>query len=344
MPDPDQFVPLSKARLPLFVGIDLGGTNTKLGLVDELGRTLAYHSVATDAHHGPEDAVARMAEGVDYLVKQAGAQKKDLARVGLATPGPMDIPSGMLLTPGNLPDWWNFPIRDRVSQACTLPVRFANDANAAAYGEYWQGAGIECQSMVMITLGTGVGGGIVIGDLLVEGAHSCGGECGHILIDPSDDAPRDSLEKTGSLEAYCGSYGVVGRAVAALEAGRKSLLAEMHARGEEITPLDIAEAADRGDQLARQVVLDTAHYLALGIVNFVHTIDPEYVVLGGGMTFGGAGSPLGEEFLQKIRDVARHRLLPPLRPTLRVEFARLGGDAGYLGAAGLARLEHQRVQ
>ncbi len=340
MPDTEQFLTLAAAQRPLFVGVDVGGTNIKIGLVDDSGRTLAYHSVPTEEERGAEDASRRIAEGVAYLLKKAGATNSDVARVGLATPGPMDITKGLLLTPGNLPAWWNFPIRDRVAELCGLPVRYANDANAAAFGEFWCGAGVNVHSMVLLTLGTGIGGGIVVGDMLIEGAHSCGGECGHILIDPRDDARRDTLDKTGSLEAYCGSYAVVGRARDALESGRASTLAKVRAANKELTPLDIAKAAEGGDDLAREVVMETARYLALGIVTLIHTIDPDSVVLGGAMNFGGAGSPLGEAFLQRVHDETRPRLLLPLQKSLRIDFAQLGGDAGYIGAAGLARLEH----
>lgn len=344
MPDPNHFVALADAQRPLFVGIDVGGTNIKIGLLDDSGCTLAYHAVPTEAERGAEDASRRMAEGVAHTLKQVGATIEDVARLGLATPGPMDLSKGMLLTPGNLPKWWNFPIRDRMSDECGLPVRFANDANAAAFGEFWRGAGVSAHSMVLLTLGTGIGGGIVVGDLLVEGANGCGGECGHILVDPSEDAPRDSLDKTGSLEAFCGSYAVVGRANQALDAGRDSTLAGVRSSGQELTPLAIAEAAGAGDELAHEVVMETARYLGLGIVTLIHTIDPDSVVLGGAMNFGGAGHPLGEAFLQKVYNVAQSRLLPPLREKLRIEFAQLGGDAGFIGAAGLARLEHLRKE
>lgn len=338
MPDPSQFTSAADAKIPFFAGIDVGGTNIKIGLVDDLGRTLAYHTVPTQPDRGPEDAAQRMGEGVGQVIKQAGVEN-DVVRVGLATPGPLDLSTGMLLSPGNLPGWWNFPIRDRVSEHCRLPVRYANDANAAAYGEYWSGAASKFHSMVLLTLGTGIGGGIVVGDTLIEGAHGCGSECGHILVDSGPDARRDSLDKAGSLEAYCGAYGVVGRTNDLLDAGRKSSLAKIRDGGE-ITPLDISEAAEAGDSLAREVVMQTAHYLGLGIVTLIHTIDPDSVVLGGAMTFGGAGQPLGEEFLQRIRDVVRPRLLDSLREVLQIDFAQLGGDAGYIGAAGLARLEH----
>jgi len=343
MPSPRQLIAVEDAKTPLFAGIDVGGTNIKIGLVDDLGRTLAYHTVPTQSDRGPEDAAKRMGEGVRQVVEQAGAEKEGVVHVGLATPGPLDLKTGMLLTPGNLPGWWNFPIRDRVSEHCHLPVRYANDANAAAYGEFWSGTASEFHSMVLLTLGTGVGGGIVVGDTLIEGAHGCGSECGHILIDSSPDARRDSLDKAGSLEAYCGAYAVVDRTNDLLEAGRESSLAKIR-EGGEITPLDISKAAEAGDGLAREVVMQTAHYLSLGIVTLIHTIDPDSVVLGGAMTFGGAGHPLGEEFLQRIRDVVRPRLLDTLREVLQIEFAQLSGDAGYIGAAGLARLEHMQIR
>jgi len=338
------FLPLSDAESPLLVGIDVGGTNIKLGLLDDQGRTLAYHTIPTEEEKGPNDATRRMGLGIEQLLQQSCAAPSDIARVGLATPGPMDLEAGMLLNPGNLPQWWDFPIRQRMSDECGLPVRYANDANAAAYGEYWRGAGSQFHSMVLLTLGTGIGGGIIVGDHLIEGAHGCGSECGHVLIDPSDDAPRDTLEKSGSLEAFCGAYAVVGRAQAALDEGHQSSLAKVAGSGTEITPLDVAQAAEAGDQMARHVVMDTAEYLALGIVTLIHAIDPDSVVLGGAMTFGGAGHPLGEAFLQRVRDQTLPRLLQPLRKTLRIEFAQLGGDAGYIGAAGLARLEHQQLQ
>jgi len=344
MPDSSEFIAVADAQKPFFAGIDVGGTNIKIGLVDDLGRTLAYHTIPTEVELGPEDATRRMAAGVAQCAEQAGASMADVARVGLATPGPLTLDTGMLLTPGNLPGWWNFPIRDRVSEHCGKPVRYANDANAAAYGEYWCGAAANCHSMVLLTLGTGIGGGIVVRDLLIEGAYGCGSECGHILVDSSPDARRDSLDKGGSLEAYCGAYGVVGRANDALDAGEASSLAEIRTAGNEITPLDIAKAAEAGDKLARKVVMDTAHYLALGLVTLIHTIDPDSVVLGGAMNFGGSGHSLGDEFLQKITEDIRPRLLPALQETLKVSFAKLGGDAGYIGAAGLARLEHQAAE
>lgn len=331
------------AKPPYYVGLDVGGTNIKIGLVDDAGQTLAYHTMPTEQDKGAEDACGRMAAVVTDLVARAGIAKSDIARAGIATPGPMDISAGRILRPGNLPGWWDFPIRARLADHLGLPITFANDANAAAYGEFWLGAGAQYDSLVLITLGTGIGGGIIIRDTLVEGAHSCGGECGHILVNPAKDAWQDSLGKSGSLEAYAGAGAVVRRATDALGASEASSLARRHRSGEPITPRMVAEEAERGDALARNVVMETAYWLAIGIVTFVHTIDPDAVVLGGAMNFGGSTSPLGREFLQKIRDEVRPRLLEPLRGVEKIEFATLEGDAGYIGAAGLARLEKRKL-
>jgi glucokinase len=330
------------ATKPLYLGVDVGGTNIKIGLVDDAGETLAYYSMPTEQDKGAEDACGRMARAVAKLIADAGVRREDVVRTGIATPGPMDIPAGTILRPGNIPGWWDFPIRDRLSSHLDMPVTFANDANAAAYGEFWRGAGAQHESMVLLTLGTGIGGGIIINDMLVEGAHSCGGECGHIIVNPTKDAWQDSLGNTGSLEAYACAGAVIRRATDMLGASEASSLARRHRTGEAITPRMVAEEAERGDTLARNVVMETAYWLAIGIVTFVHTIDPSAVVLGGAMNFGGPNNPLGREFLQKIRDYVRPRLLEPLRDTVQIEFASLGGDAGYVGAAGLARLEQRK--
>ena len=337
-----QLISAAQSQKPYFVGIDVGGTNIKFGLVDDAGQTLAYHSMPTEQDKGAEDACARMKQAVQKLIDDARVAKSDVVRAGLATPGPMDIAKGMTLRPGNLPGWWDFPIRDRVSHHIGIPVTFANDANAAAYGEFWSGAGKQFHSLVLLTLGTGVGGGIIIGDTLVEGEHSCGSECGHILINPAENAPMDSLGKRGSLESYANASAVVDRALAAMGSAANTSLAKRRAAGEPITPQLVAQEAERGDEVARRVIMETAYWLAIGIVTFIHTIDPDAIVLGGAMTFGGNDSEVGRAFLQRIRDEVRPRILEPLRDTVRIEFASLGGDAGYIGAAGLARLEGKK--
>jgi glucokinase len=337
-----QRIDVQQAQAPFFAGVDVGGTAVKIGLVDDLGRTFAYTSIATEQERGPQDAVERIAESVRQAASQSGLTLDDLASIGLGTPGTMDIPAGMVLEPPNLPAWRHFPIRDRLSEASGRPVAFANDASAAAYGEFWIGSGAEFPSIVLLTLGTGVGGGIIVGDMSIDGENSHGSECGHIIIDFHDTARMCGCGQRGHLEAYASATAVVKRTQEALDAHRESSLQEAVAKGEKLTSLLVAQHAEKGDSLAVEIVDDTALYLGVGIVSFMHTIDPGAVILAGAMNFGGIESELGRRFLDRIREVVRGRTFPVLAKRTVVDFASLGADAGYIGAAGIARAAYHR--
>lgn len=338
-----RFLPVGDAQPPLFAGVDVGGTSVKIGIVDDLGRPLGWTSIATDATRGPDDGTRRIGQAVCQLIDQIGLPREQVAGVGLGTPGTMDIPAGMLLDPPNLPGWIDFPIRDRLSQECQLPVSFTNDAAAAAYGEYWVGSGKSLPSMVMLTLGTGIGGGIIINDKSIDGEHSHGAECGHIIIDCRDDARVCSCGQPGHLEAYASALAVIRRTQEALDAGARTSIGQRLSAGETLTPLLLAQEAEAGDALALEIVLDTARYLGIGLTSLMHTIDPSCVVLGGAMTFGGNASPLGRRFIERIREEVRRRAFPVVAKT-PIEYAALGGDAGYIGAAGMARAQVGRRQ
>jgi glucokinase len=337
MPDTRQFIPLSQARAPFFVGVDVGGTSIKLGVVDDEGRPLSWTCLPTRVENGPADAVARVAVALDQVLSAAGLRAERIARVGLGTPGTMDVARGILLAPGNLPGWWNFPIRDELSRAVGLKVTFANDARSAAYGEYWAGSGRIWHSMILFTLGTGVGGGIVIGETLVEGEHSAGSELGHLIIDHHSDARLCSCGLRGHVEAYCSAPAVVRRAAELLQAGRASSLKQHLAQGQELTALLIDREAEAGDEFALEVVIETARYLGIGIASAMHTIDPNGDVIGGAMTFGQHESATGRKFLDEVKREVAARTLANLAQQTTIDFASLGGDAGFIGAAGLAR-------
>ena len=330
-------LPLSSARWPLHAGVDLGGTNIKAALVDDEGRIVAFHTEPTHVDRGPEDAAARMGNAVHALARQAGIGVDDIRGVGLGTPGPQDLARGVILRAGNFPGWDGFPIRDRVAAHCGHPVTYANDATAAAYGEFWVGSGREYSSLVMLTLGTGVGGGIIIGDTSVDGAHSHASEFGHIIVDAAADARRCPFGHSGDLEAYASATALKARAREAVADGGTGGLAKAVAAGEELTPILVAREAAAGDRLATDLILETARWLGIGIVTLMHTLDPEAVVIGGAMTFGGEAAPVGRMFLERVRDEVRARAFPLLAEKTIVRYATLGGDAGSIGAAGLAR-------
>jgi glucokinase len=342
MPTEPTLIDVACAQRPLFLGFDVGGTNIKLGLVDDLGRPLAHTKIVTEEERGPRDAVKRARLAVDEMLASIGLKMSDLAAVGLCVPGTMDIPRGMFLEPHNLPHWHYFPIRDCVAEAFGLPTAFANDANAAAYGEFWVGSGQKFHSIVMLTLGTGVGGGIIIGDLSIDGENSHGSECGHIIIDTSPTARMCGCGQPGHLEAYCSATALVARAHDLIAQSRATSLTQRVSDTSPLTALMIAEEADRGDSLSYEVIMELATWLGLGIVSLMHTIDPGAVILGGAMNFGGHEDAVGRRFIEQVRSVVRKHAFPIPAQRTSIDFATLGSDAGYIGAAGIARLEYHR--
>jgi glucokinase len=329
-----------EAQAPLFIGVDLGATNTKIGLVDDLGRTIGFQSIPTVVGAGPEAAAEEIERVVESVTGKAGVKTGDVVALGLAAPGPIDIPTGRLIAPVNLPGWHDFPLRDRVSHYCGLSVRFSHDACAAAYGEHWLGLGQNMHSLVLFTLGTGLGCGIVVDGVLIEGRHSHGAMAGHITVDVRDDARICPCGQSGHLEAYVSGIALVKRAVEVMESGGKTSLDARMEHGAPLTPLLIAEEAAAGDALCLEIVLEAARYLAVGIVAMMHTIDPDGVLIGGGINFGGPDSSLGRQFLDCVREEVRRRAFPIPAQQTTIDYATLGGDAGYLGAAGLARAEY----
>ena len=213
----------------IFLGIDVGGTNIKSGVVDGTGRVIAKASIPTEAVQGPDHGVWQMAQAARLALQQAKIDADAIAAVGLATPGTMDIPAGMLLNPPNLPGWENFPVRAKVQQAIGRPTILQNDANAAAYGEYWAGSASDADSLVFFTLGTGLGGGIIVDDTIVQGEHSHGSELGHTIIE-MDNGRLCKTGQYGTLEAYCSATALIQRFKEAMEAGRQSSVSDRHNR------------------------------------------------------------------------------------------------------------------
>ena len=284
----------------------------------------------------------RIGAAVLQAIADAGLLPEKIAAVGLGVPGGVDSQAGLLLSPVNMPGWWNFPLRDRLGAACGLPVRHFNDGAAAGYGEFWVGAARTFKSMVLFTLGTGVGGSIIVGDVSIDGEHGTGAELGHTIIDYNENARLCACGQRGHLEAYASATAVIQRTAEVLAGGEpaaaRSTLHERIKAGAQLSPLVVAEEAEKGDAVALEIVDDTARYVGIAVVNAMHTIDPSGVVIGGAMTFGGPETSLGRRFLGRIKQEVQERAFPTLTGVTAVEFASLGGDAGYIGAAGLARL------
>jgi len=340
------FISRDQAQFPFFVGVDLGGTNMKIGVVDDNAQTLSYLVVPTEVEKGPVDATRRMSDGILSAIRQAGLQHGDVARVGLGSPGTMDIPQGKFIKPANFPGWEGFAIRDTLAEFCKIPVSYDNDANVAAFGESWAGPSRDYNSMLLFTLGTGVGCGIVIDGRTLVGEHSHGGECGHLIVDPSENARMCNCGMRGHLEAYASATGVARRTYDLLET---KIPTSLHNRidVDTMTTLDksklpklVWEEAKAGDELSLGIIRETAKWLAIGLATLMHTIDPHCILIGGAMTFGGPGDPVGEMFLETLKQEIAKRVYPILSEQTIIKFASLGGDAGYLGAAGIARTDY----
>ncbi len=323
---------------PFFVGVDVGGTTIKVGVVADNGRPMSKCVVPTEAKQPVEVGMANLERCVRDAIHKADLTMNDIHSIGLATPGTMDIDEGRLLTPGNLPTWHHFPIRQHVADRLQKQTVLQNDANAAAYGEFWLGTAHDEPSLFMWTLGTGVGCGIIIHDVIIEGQHSHGGESGHIIVQ-MDGGRRNVDGRFGTLEAYCSATALVKRYREAIEAGAASSLKSLIDSGQELMAKQIGDAAEAGDELADRLIMDTARILGVATVSMMHTIDPSMVLIGGAMTFGRHDNPIGRRFLQRIKDEVQARAFPIPAAKTRIDYATLGGDAGYIGAAGCARLK-----
>ena len=304
-----------------YVGIDLGGTNLKLGLVSAEGRVLARHAAPTEAALGPDHVLARMAQAVREVCARAGADLSDVAAVGAATPGVLDWKAGLVVFSPNLAGWRNIAVRDTLQKDLGRPVVLENDANAAGYGEFRCGAARTVKSMFILTLGTGIGGGIILDGRMLRGTSDTGAELGHTLLQYG--GRPCGCGNRGCLEAYTSATAVVGRTQEAMDAGAASALAGR----KDFTCKDVFDAADAGDALAARIVGETADYLAAGITSLLHVLNPEMAVLTGGMM--GAGQP----FLDRVRQGVKKMAFERASAACQIRWSTLGGDAGIIGAA-----------
>ena len=326
------------SELPtVYGGVDVGGTNVKIGIVDDAGQILAQCKFPTEPEKSPTVAIEKSNQAINEILSSAGIDQQQLAAIGLGTPGPLDLQSGKILTPVNLPGWRDFPIRDELAAATGRPVSYVNDAGAAAFGEYWAGGAEKYKSMILITLGTGVGGGIIIDDRSIDGAHSMGAEIGHMVIDNTDEARKCGCGRLGHLEAYASATSVAKRAQEGLASRKDSLLNQGDNEDSPITSLSVFQAATQSDKYALELVIETALRLGDAIATLAHIIDPAIVLLGGAMNFGGSESPVGTQFLEEIRSRVKNCTFPEIGKSLTIDFAKLGSSAGLVGAAGIAR-------
>lgn len=323
----------------LYLGIDVGGTNTKLGLVDADGVMLAKGSTATPPLKTPERVFAYAMEFAASQLDDAGSTA-ELAGVGLAVPGVLDSHSFVLREVVNLPGWQGQPLLEILREKSQLTSAVVNDANSAAYAEHAL-RGLGSQSLALVTLGTGIGCGIVVEGSPFGGDHGCAGELGHIAIRFGPDALPCTCGSRGHLESYAGSGGVIARMRAAV-AEKPGPEAPERLLSDSVTPRDIANAAEQGCEICRDVIDQTADYVGQAVGMLGQAIDPAVVLLGGAMTFGGRKTETGLRFLSRVKQSVKETTLVQVGDNIVIDFASLGNDAGVLGAAMVAKLASEK--
>ena len=309
------------------IGIDLGGTYVKFGLLDERHRLVEVRQLRTP--QGAEAVIEQMACGARQLIDEHGLAGRDVLGVGIGSPGPLDLDRGIIIAMPNISGMENTPIRDRVAEKLSLPAVLDNDANCAAFGEHLCGGGRDGRDMVLLTLGTGVGSGIIVDGKVLHGAHGVAGEIGHIMVDPGGE--QCGCGQRGCLERYCSATFIARWATRLIESeGRDGLLAAVLKQSGSINSRDIQQAAAAGDELAMEIWDSAAYYLAVGCINICRTLDPHEILLGGGLANSGDAllAPVRKHFTSlhwKLTGQLTH-----------IDLAQLGNDAGAIGAAGLA--------
>ncbi len=302
------------------IGIDLGGTDIKAGLVDAQLNITAQVTLPTQAATGPDGVVERIVAIIEEL---RGLPQATAAAVGIGTPGPLSPTRGIVYRSANLPGWRDVPLRDNVARRVGMPVTIDNDANVAAYGEYR--ADPEIRNLVLLTLGTGVGAGAVVDGRILHGQHENASEWGHMIVHPGGIPCK--CGQRGCLEMYASASNIAKRTAQQIRAGAESSLDDP----DSISGRDVADAAKSGDALANKVWDEACHALAIACINIQHALNPQRVLLGGGM--GNAGEFLLDAVRRHYR--AMHWNLCDDLPEIRL--AILGNNAGIIGAAAMAR-------
>lgn len=323
-------------RAEYVIGVDLGGTNIVVGAMPEDGTaTLAIRSEPTHAQRGADSVVdhivAMIAQVISDVMAEHGATARDFAGVGVGAPGPLDRENGVVVIAPNL-GWQNFPLRDAIAKRVRLPVTLDNDANCATVGEWWRGAAQGARNVVGLTIGTGIGGGIILDGALYHGSSDVAGEIGHTTIDPTGRFCR--CGNYGCLEAYASGTAIAARAREALERNEASLLKTM-VEGDlsQITAAIVYDAANRGDALAHEIVRDTARFLGHGVANLLNILNPEVVVLAGGVT------QAGDRLFEPLRAEVKRRAFRPAVEVCRIVPGVLAGTAGVVGAVATFKMQ-----
>lgn len=308
------------------IGIDIGGTNIRIALLSSSGEIMGIRKQPTHAEREVGQILEAIASGIVNLINEHHLRREDIVGVGLGAPGFLSLDSGVIHFSPNLPTVKETPVVSLLERLTGLPVYLENDANAAAIGEHWIGAGQGSRNLLCITLGTGVGSGLILDDTIWHGSNDLAGELGHTTLF-LDGLPCNCGRK-GCLEAYISATGIVTRTRLALSGGRSSSLAALlHQENNQLTSVMIYEHAKQGDRLARDLLEETGRYLAVSLGNVLNLLDLETIILGGQV------SQASEFFFSPTINELERRAIRATYYPLKIVPAQLGDHAGIIGAA-----------
>ena len=308
------------------IGIDVGGTNVKIALVDGEGKIIYSNSVPTYAQMGYEYTVNNIKQAIRDLMKETHTDAKEIEGIGFDFPGQVDYKTGVVKLAPNIPGWVNVPIAQMIEEEFNIPTRIDNDVRCAALGELKFGAGKGCENFVCITVGTGIGSGLVINGQLVRGAANAAGEIGHIKLQMNG-GPICGCGDTGCLEAFASGPSIVAMAQEYLKGGKSTKFREMAGADGEITPYIVAKAAEAGDPVAKRIFEIVGTYIGMGLVSVINLLNPEKVIIGGGV------AAAGDLLLDPIRKTIKERAMIVAGNSVEIVPAELGNSAGVIGAS-----------
>ncbi len=322
----------------VYAGIDIGGTNIKFGLVDKEGRILHRESRPTMAEKGPVPLLHLVTNIGERLMYYAAEEDFEIQNLGVGTPGAVDFSTGTVIGPcPNIKGWQGTELGAVLRERLNIPVYVDNDVNAMALAEARFGAAVSAGSVICVTLGTGVGGAIIIDGKLWRGATSSAGEIGHMTI--NYDSTEDGSKMVGSLESYCSSKAILARVKTILEKKMTPVFQSLlDGECEKLTIRKLFEAVRKNDAVAKASIDEAAEFLGIGLAGVVNLLNPESVVIGGGIVSGGGG------FVQAVAQEIRKRAFDSAVSQLTIVKAALGNDAGFIGAGLLGEMNTKCVQ
>ena len=305
------------------IGIDVGGTNVKIALVDDKGSILYSNSVPTRAEMGYEYTVNNIKQAIRDLMSET--KVTSIEGIGFDFPGQIDYKNGIVRLAPNIPGWVNIPIAKIIEDEFKIPTRIDNDVHCAALGELNFGAGKGCENFICMTVGTGIGSGIVINGKLVRGASNAAGELGHRKLQMHE-GPLCGCGDHGCLEAFASGPSIVAMAEEYILGGKSTKFREL-ASGGEITPFIVAEAAKQGDPVARRIFARIGEYIGFGLSSVVNLLNPEKIIIGGGV------ADAGDILLDPIKETIKKRAMVVAGSAVEIVPAKLGNTAGVIGAS-----------